>query len=68
MKDAVRSMAGLRPRPDFLHEFVPEGHVQNDIVEEKEECIDEEENSNKSAVLELPEKMDKFLEVKWFSN
>ena len=57
-------MLGSRPRPDFLHEFVEEGHVESPTVTEKENNDDEEDNQNNSAVLELPDKMDKFLEVR----
>ena len=64
MRNAVRSMLGSRPRPDFLHEFVEEGHVESPTVTEKENNDDEEDNQNNSAVLELPDKMDKFLEVR----
>ena len=63
MKDAIRSMWGSRPRPHFLHEFLPQGHMEAPTVTDKENNDADEDNQNESAVLELPNKMDKFLEV-----
>ena len=63
MKDAIRSMMGSRPRPDFLHEFVPKGHIEGPIVVKKEDNDDDEDNEAEAAVLELPNKMDRFLKV-----
>ena len=56
MKDAVRSMLGSKPRPDFLHEFVPEGHEESPIVTENKNISEEQEQE--SAILGLPNKMD----------
>ena len=64
IKDAIRSMVGLRPRPHFLHEFVPEGSRHNQLVVNKEDDESKVENEGSpSAVNELPNKVDEFLEV-----
>jgi len=63
IKDAIRSMVGLRPRPHFLHEFAPEGSRHNQLVVNKEDDESKVENEGSpSAVNELPNKVDEFLE------
>ena len=58
----MRSMAGYQERPHFLLEFAPGGPRHHELVTEKpEEEITKETNS--TIVNELPNKVDKFLEV-----
>ena len=63
IKDAVRSMAGLQPRPHFLNEFAPEGSRHDELVVENFEEEEDENDRNMSVVNELPNKVDEFLEV-----
>ena len=65
IKDAVRSMVGIQPRPHFLHEFAPEGSRHNELVINKDdEEVEDENEGTKSVVNDLPNKVDEFLEVK----
>ena len=58
MKTAIKSILGRKERPNFLHEFIPEDYIHQDPVQEVNK------NENITSVSELPEKFDKFVEVK----
>ena len=58
IKDAVKSMAGIQPRPHFLQEFAPEGSRHDELVVDKEVDVQNEENKrDNTTVNELPQKV-----------
>ena len=64
IKDAVKSMAGIQPRPHFLNEFIPEGSShQNLVINNADEESEAGKEGTLSVVNELPTKVDEFLQV-----
>ena len=66
LKDCLRSLAGYQERPHFLLEFAPGGSRHQDLVTDKPE---QELRADKtsSRLTELPNKMEEFLEVIYWS-